>query len=136
MYTVNKQDVDGAAVTEIVYKDQTLPVKGVTIRWLSKEGEDAKGGPEFGLRHFTMAPGGAIPMHSHFYLQTMYIESGRVECSRHDPDSDEALETWTCGPGDAVHTAAWEPHSMRNLSDTEPVTFLCCICNVYEDKVL
>jgi len=21
---------------------------------------------------------------------------------------------------------------MRNLSDTEPATFLCCICNVYE----
>lgn len=136
MYKVGKDEVEGAAVTQFPYKDEMLPVTGVTIRWLSKEGKDAQGGPEFGLRHFTMAPGGEIPIHKHFYLQTMYIESGLVECSRHDPDTDEPVETWTCGPGTAVHVSAWEPHSMRNLSDAEPCTFLCCICNVYEGGAL
>ena len=25
---------------------------------------------------------------------------------------------------------------MRNLSDTEPATFLCCIANVYEEETV
>jgi hypothetical protein len=27
-----------------------------------------------------------------------------------------------------------EPHSIRNLSEKEEATFLCCIANVYEDE--
>jgi len=26
-----------------------------------------------------------------------------------------------------------EPHGMRNLSQTEEASFLCCICNVYDE---
>jgi len=25
---------------------------------------------------------------------------------------------------------------MKNLSETEEATFLCCICNVYEDEMM
>lgn len=133
MYKTGVEVVEGAAVTEVPYKDEMLEVKGVTIRWLSKEGKDAHGGPEFGLRHFTIEPGGEIPIHKHFYLQTMYFESGTFECYAHDPETDELTATQVCGPGEAIHVDAWEPHSMRNVGDT-PGTFLCCICNVYEDR--
>jgi hypothetical protein len=29
-----------------------------------------------------------------------------------------------------------EPHGMKNLSEIEEATFLCCICNVYEDETI
>ena len=29
-----------------------------------------------------------------------------------------------------------EVHSMKNESDKEPVTFLCCIANVYEEETV
>lgn len=134
MIAKNVSEVEGAQIKEITYKDQVRAVKGVTIRWLSKVGKDAKGQPEYGLRHFTVAPGGEIPGHSHFYLQTMYIESGQFECFGYDPDTDQVVASRVCGPGDWVYTGAYEPHGMRNMSATEPGTFLCCICNVYENE--
>jgi hypothetical protein len=27
-----------------------------------------------------------------------------------------------------------EPHSLKNLSPSDPVLFLCCVGNVYEDE--
>jgi uncharacterized RmlC-like cupin family protein len=62
----------------------------------------------------------------------MYILSGRFECRRYDSETDRPLESVVCGPGDAVYIPSLEPHGMKNLSDTEPATFLCCICNVYD----
>ena len=38
--------------------------------------------------------------------------------------------------GDAIYLPSMEPHGMRNISDTEPATFLCCICNVYDRESL
>lgn len=134
MIARNVGEVEGAGIKEITYKDQVREVKGVTIRWLSKQGRDANGQPEYGLRHFTVDPGGVIPAHNHFYLQTMYIESGTFECFAYDPDTDEVVDSRVCKAGDWVYTAAWEPHGMRNMSDTEPGTFLCCICNVYGNE--
>lgn len=133
MIAKNVNEVEGARVREANYKGQRREVTGVTIRWLSKAGRDAAGQPEYGLRHFTVDPGGAIPLHSHFYLQTMYIESGAFECFACDPETDEVTASRICKAGDWVYTAAHEPHGMRNVSDTEPGTFLCCICNVYSD---
>jgi len=37
-------------------------------------------------------------------------------------------------PSDLVFIRTMEPHSMKNLSDTETTTFLCCIANVYEEE--
>lgn len=133
MKAMNVNDVEGIEVKEAMYKGEARAVKGVTIRWLSKEGKDAKGQPEYGLRHFTVAPGGVIPAHNHFYLQTMYIESGSFECFAYDPETDEAVDSKVCTAGDWVYTSAHEPHGMRNTSGTEPGTFLCCICNVYDN---
>jgi quercetin dioxygenase-like cupin family protein len=84
------------------------------------------------LRFFTAQPAGEIPIHNHFYHQTMYIVSGQFECHQYDAETDKAVKTFTCGPGDSIYIPSLEPHGMKNLSDTEPATFLCCICNVYD----
>ena len=62
----------------------------------------------------------------------MYILTGRFQCHQYDPKTDEKVRSKDCGPGDTIYVPGMEPHGMRNLSDSEPGAFLCCICNVYE----
>lgn len=132
MIAKNAQEIEGVPVTSAPYKGKSSPVEGVTIRWLSKAGQDENGNPAYGLRHFTVEPGGSIPMHAHGYLQTVYVESGSFECYAYDPDSGEVTDARICNPGDFCFSPSMEPHGMRNLSDTEPGTFLCCIGCVAE----
>ncbi len=136
MNVVNWKDCEDVKVEKFPYKGNMYDVKGVSVRWLSKFGEDDAGQPEYGLRFFTVQPGGKIPIHNHFYIQTMYITSGQFECWRFDPKTDELVEKWTCSPGDAIYVPSMLPHGMRNLSDGESATFLCCICNVYEEETI
>jgi len=136
MEVVNSKDVGDLKVESIPYEGKMQPVKGISIRWLSKTGKDKEGKPGYGLRFFAAQPGGEIPIHNHFYVQTMYIMSGQFECWRFDRETDEMVEKVICGPGDAIYVPSMEPHGMRNLSETEPGTFLCCICNVYEEKTI
>ena len=90
-------------------------------------------GPNFAMRLFTIQPGGEIPIHNHFYHQTMYILSGRVECYQYDPQTEEAIQTKVTESGDFIYVPSMETHGMKNIGD-EPVTFLCCIANIYEDE--
>jgi mannose-6-phosphate isomerase-like protein (cupin superfamily) len=39
------------------------------------------------------------------------------------------------GPGNFIYIKSMAPHGMKNIGQ-EPATFLCCICNVYEDEGL
>lgn len=133
MITMKAVDVQGINVGSINYKGQPKEVKDVVVRWLSKEGQDSEGSPAYGLRLFTVGPGGVIPIHSHLYMQTMYILTGEFDCFSNDPETDEQTESKICGPGDAVYIPAMEPHGMKNLSSTESGSFLCCICTL-EDK--
>ena len=126
-------DVDEISVKKFPYKGKMYDVKGISVRWLSKFGEDDSGQPEYGLRHFTAEPGGEIPIHNHFYHQTMYILSGTFECWKFDPETEQVAEKAIAKPGASVYIPSMEPHGMKNLSD-EPGTFLCCICNVYEEE--
>ncbi len=116
------------------YKGKPLQVKNVWIRWLSQAGPD--GAPEYGLRFFTIGPEGEIPIHNHQYYQTMYILSGRLSVMSYDLKTDKKVEEKIMGPDDFVFIPSMEPHSMRNISDREKVTFLCCIANVYEEDSL
>jgi len=52
----------------------------------------------------------------------------------YDPKTDNKVEEKTIGPNDVIFVPSMEPHSMKNVSETESVTFLCCIANVYEDE--
>ena len=129
------KDCEDVVIEKFPYKGKQNPVNGISIRWLSKFGDDGQGYPEYGLRFFTAKPNGEIPIHSHFYHQTMYILTGEFECWSFDNETDEMKEKKICGPGSFIYVPSMEPHGMRNTSDTEEATFLCCIANVYvEDE--
>lgn len=134
MIIQNFQDCEAIKIDTFPYRGVTHDVKGISVRWLSKCGEDDMGTPEYGLRHFTAEPGGEIPVHNHFYHQTMYILSGCFECWQFDRETDDLVTSQIVGPGDAIYIPSMEPHGMKNLSSTEPATFLCCIANVYEGE--
>ncbi len=134
MIAMQSNEVEELTVGSLQYRGVTSEVKGVTVCWLSKVGQDSQGGPAYGLRLFTIGPGGEIPTHNHAYEQTMYIVSGQFECWEVHPDTDETKKK-ICGPGDMVYVPSMEPHGMRNMSGTEPGTFLCCICTLDAGQV-
>jgi quercetin dioxygenase-like cupin family protein len=133
MQIVNWKECEDKKIDKFPYKGQMMEVKGTSVRWLSKHGDDGHGYPEYGLRFFTIQPGGQIPIHNHFYHQTMYIVTGQFECWSFDPHTDGLIEKRVCGPGSSVYIPSMEPHGMKNIGD-QPGHFLCCICNVYEDE--
>jgi quercetin dioxygenase-like cupin family protein len=122
-------------IEKFPYKGKRLDVIGTSVRWLSQHGDDGNGYPEYGLRFFTIQPGGEIPIHHHFYHQTMFVLDGEFECWSFDPETDELKEKKICGPRMSIYIPSMEPHGMKNTVD-KPSTFLCCICNVYEDQSL
>ena len=134
MIVKNATDAKKMKIETFPYRGKPYPVKGVWIQWLSQAG--SQDSPEYGLRFFTIGPGGEIPIHNHFYVQTMYILSGRLSVVSHHSETDETVEEKTMGPNDFVFVPSMEPHSIRNLSHTESATFLCCIANVYEGDSL
>jgi quercetin dioxygenase-like cupin family protein len=134
MYVINVNDRQDTKIETYPYRGKALKVKDVWIRWLSQAGPEDQ--PEYGLRFFTMGPGGFIPIHNHFYHQTMYILNGRLSVMSHDRKTDEVVEEKVMGPHDLVYIPTMEPHSMKNLSDADNATFLCCIANVYEEDSL
>lgn len=136
MQLVNEKDIEKIKIDKFPYKRKPYDVKGITVQWLSKHGEDDMGNPEYGLRLFIAEPGGEIPIHNHFYHQSMYILAGSFECWWYDGETDQLKETFIARPGDCVYVPSMEAHGMKNLSSTEPATFLCCICNVYDEDAL
>ena len=134
MIVKNASDEKDNKIDTYPYKGKPFKVKDVWIRWLSQAGPADS--PEYGLRFFTIGPGGNIPIHNHFYIQTMYILSGRLSVVSHRLEDDAEVEEKTMGPNDFVFIPSLEAHSMRNLSDTEGATFLCCIANVYPEETI
>ena len=132
MNVTHWKECEDVKIDKFPYKGKMNEVIGTSIRWLSKHGDDGNGYPEYGLRFFTVQPGGQIPVHNHFYHQTMYILAGEFECWEFNPETDEKTKKEVCGPGCAIYIPSMEPHGMKNVSD-EPGMFLCCICNVYEE---
>jgi quercetin dioxygenase-like cupin family protein len=86
---VHREDVTDIKIEKFPYKGKMNEVIGTSVRWLSKHGDDGHGYPEYGLRLFTIQPGGQIPIHNHFYHQTMYILDGEFECWAFDAKSDQ-----------------------------------------------
>ena len=92
MKVTNWKDCEDVKIKKFPYKSKQMDVIGTSIRWLSKHGDDGNNYSEYGLRFFTIQPGGQIPIHNHFYHQTMYILIGQFECWLFDPKTDEILE--------------------------------------------
>lgn len=133
MKIVHWNEVEDVKMDKFPYKGEPKEIVGTSIRWLSRHGDDGTGYPEYGLRLFTVQPGGYIPIHNHFYHQTMFIVSGRFECWSFDPKTDELIYKQEVGPGTAIYLPSMEPHGVKNIGD-EPATYTCCICNVYDEK--
>ncbi len=133
MQITNFIECKDVKIDKFPYKGKMNEVIGTSIRWLSKHGDDGHGYPEYGLRYFTIQPGGQIPIHNHFFHQTMYILSGEFECWEFDLETDELKKKVVCGPGSSIYIPSMQPHGMKNTSDG-PSTFICCICNVYDDQ--
>lgn len=132
MHIVNTGEVEERKIETFPYKGKPYAVRDVRIRWLTQAGPPES--PEYGLRFFTVGPGGEIPIHNHFYIQSMYILGGSLSVASHDPETDEKTTERRVGPGDVIFIPSMEPHSLKNGSDQESATFLCCIANVYEDE--
>ena len=132
MEVFNALDKPPVKIETYPYKGKPYKVKDVWIRWLSQAGP--KDSPEYGLRFFTIGPAGEIPIHNHFYYQTMFILSGRVAVFSHESETGRVKEERTAGPFDVVFVPTMEPHSIKNLSASDPVLFLCCVGSVYEDE--
>jgi quercetin dioxygenase-like cupin family protein len=135
MQVVSWEECEDKRIEKFAYKGKQLDVIGTSVRWLSKHGDDGHGYPEYGLRLFTIQPGGQIPIHNHFYHQTMYILDGEFECWSFDSETDEMRTKKICGAGSSIYVPSMEPHGMRNVSD-KPAHFLCCICNVYDQEAV
>jgi quercetin dioxygenase-like cupin family protein len=133
MQVVNWKDVEDIKIDKFPFKGEMRDVIGTSVRWLSKFGDDGNGYPEYGLRFFTIQPGGYIPIHNHFYHQTMYILEGQFECYSYDSETEDITETRLVNAGESVYIDSMDPHGMKNMSE-KASTFLCCICNVYEDE--
>ena len=133
MEILNFKDCEDVKIDKFPFKGSQRDVVGTSIRWLSKYGDDGTGYPEYGLRYFTIQPGGYIPIHNHFYHQTMYMLSGTFECYEYDMQTEECLNTTVTKAGDFVYVPSMQAHGMKNIGDT-PATFLCCIANVYDQE--
>ncbi len=105
----------GAPVAE--YKQVADHWRGVTrIGLVGERGESTR----FHLRYFEIAPGGfsSFECHRHEHAVVVLRGQGQVQLG-------EAVHT--IGFGDTVYVAPNEPHQFRNVSEGEPLGFLCVV---------
>ena len=77
------------------------------------------GAPNFSMRHFTVAPGGHTPRHSHNYEHEVFVVSGGGQVE-HDGDFLDIA------PGDVLFVEPGKVHQFVNTGD-EPLQFLCLV---------
>ncbi|MEW5910541.1 MAG: cupin domain-containing protein [Thermodesulfobacteriota bacterium] len=132
MKIASYKEYEEKKIEKFPFKEEMRPVIGTRIRWLSQYGDDGTGYPEYGLRYFTIEPGGEIPIHNHFYHQTMFILKGEAECFQYDYETEAVCFQKKAGEGDFIYVPSMEPHGMKNIGNG-PLAFLCCIANVYDN---
>lgn len=91
-------------------------VEGVSMRVLVGR-ED--GAPNFAMRHFTLAPGGHTPQHSHDYEHQVLVLAGTGEAF--DEGAIRPIRT-----GDVIYISPDAEHQFRNTSD-EPLQMICLV---------
>ncbi len=90
--------------------------KGVTIRWLISEKDDA---PNFAMRLFEMEPGGNTPYHKHKWEHEVFVLEGKGSLVTEQ-------RTFSLNKGDAVFVPGGENHQFKNASE-ETLVFLCMV---------
>lgn len=124
----NIKDVEEKEIKTFLVKGKMEPVEGTTIQWLSQVGDPSL--PEYGLRLFTIKPGGFIPEHQHEYAQTQIIQTGKLLVIGYQDGKRVEKEFL---PGDFFYVPPMEFHGMKNIYN-EPSTFFCCICVLAEQE--
>lgn len=102
--------------SEIPAEDVREGAVGVRIRWLITETDGAK---NFVMRHFTIAPGGNTPEHSHVWEHEVFILEGTGNVLSAEGEKPFA-------PGDVIFMPGGERHRFANTGET-PVKMLCLI---------
>lgn len=69
MIAMDSADVENVQVGTLPYKGETKDAKQVSVRWLSRVGQDAQGSPAYGLRLFTVGPLRSVSSSVRIYLQ-------------------------------------------------------------------
>jgi quercetin dioxygenase-like cupin family protein len=90
--------------------------QGVKMRMLIGP---ADGAPNFHMRHFTVAPGGHTPHHSHSFEHEILVLAGAGVLK--SDQGDRALQ-----PNDVVFVSSNEQHQFVNAGD-DPLEFICLI---------
>ena len=102
--------------TDVPAEDVEQGAKGVKIRWLITESDDAK---HFVMRHFEIAPGGHTPYHDHAWEHEVFILNGNGLLV--SEAGEEPLRS-----GDVVFVPGGEKHNFRHAGQ-EPLCMLCLI---------
>ena len=102
--------------TDVAAEDVGGEAMGVQVRWLI---DKKMGAPHFAMRHFTIAPGGNTPFHTHDWEHEVYGLSGSGVAV------GEAGEK-PFGPGVWVYMPPGEKHQFRNTG-SEPMTMICMV---------
>jgi hypothetical protein len=58
MEVLHWKECEDKKIAQFPYRGEMHDVTGTSVRWLSKSGDDGHGYPEYGLRFFTIQPGG------------------------------------------------------------------------------
>lgn len=82
---------------------------------------NADGVPNFSMRVFTLAPGGATPHHEHPWEHETYILGGSGVVV------DSEGEEHAIGAGSFVYVPPGEMHQFRNASESDPFQFICLV---------
>jgi quercetin dioxygenase-like cupin family protein len=91
--------------------------KKTTMRWLVDKSNGAK---TYAMRHFVIAPGGIIPLHSHPEEHEIFILSGSAKVL----GADEGV---FAKKDDVVYVPSNEEHGYDNTKGDEPFSFICVI---------
>lgn len=98
-------------------------VKDVNVRVIFGP---AEGAPTFAMRVFDLAPGGHTPFHTHPFEHEAMILSGDVALVNADGEEIPA------DIGDVALVMGDEKHQFKNLSDTQPASFMCLVPIEYQ----
>lgn len=100
----------------------TMPdTSGVSMRLMVSR---ADGAPNFSMRHFTVAPGGHTPRHSHNYEHEVMIVAGSATV-----ESDDSLHQ--VRQGDFLMIAPNTLHQFRNTGQCD-LQFVCLVPSTFD----
>ncbi len=108
----------------IIKNVKTMKLKPVTMEgakdaYMAWVLSDTDAPVSFAMRIFRIAPGGRIPLHTHWYYHEIYCIGGRGRVRIGD-------EEFILEEGMAAYVPPEVPHSYENIGDSDWV-FLCMI---------